>query len=472
MDKPKRRGSRFTRWIARRLMSRSAAQALRIFAQTAARVPAYRQILDRARVDPRQIRRLADLTRVPVTSKLSLFATYPLSQLCLDGKLTDAVGVYTSSGFSGTYSFGAETYEDEARTRANIDRMFDLYFDARRRQMLVINALPAGVQTPSRLATVVNTSTRADAVLAMIDKMGAEFQQILIIAEHPFLKHVVERGIDSGLDWKKHVVHLVTGAEVMPEHCRIYLGDLLGHDPENPDMGQILVSLGISEVALSLGQETHATRAIRRTALEDATVHHTLFGDAPFLPSFVHFDPRQFYIENDKRSDGRPRVLITTLDPKRKIPLVRYTTDDWARVYTWEEVGALLRSIGREDLTPPHPLPCIAIWGRGESVRVGDVDVYPEHVKRAMYSEPAIAGLLTGDFQMRGEGDRLVARFQRNERPAASDHLDERLTALLKQHLNVQVDVTVEAFAEFRRDAAPSFEHKRRYIEHRPPRES
>lgn len=464
-------GGRIARWMGRRLAARSQRAAVATFRRAVRLVPAYLKILKaiEAGFDPRSIRGAGDFHRVPPTRKTDVFGAYPLSQLCTRGKLTEAVCIYTSSGFSGRYSFGAETFDEESRVRSRIDRMLDLYFGARRKQMLLINALPAGVRVPSRLATVVDTSTRPDAVLAIFKQLAGEFEQTLIIAEHPFLKRVIEMGADRGVDWKQYTVHAVTGAEVMPENFRGYLGSMLGHNPDNsedPDSGQIFVSMGISEVSLSLGQESGATRRIRRLAAGDDTLRRTLFGDAGFVPTFVQYDPRSIYLENSTSPDGQPIVLMTTLNRGRKIPLIRYTTDDWARVYSHEEVAALLTQCGRQDLIPPHPLPCLAMWGRGQCVRVGEQAVYPEQVKEAIYSDHDLAAALTGDFQMRLAGDRVAICFQLNERQAAEvSDVHDRLRHALGSYLPVDIDVELVAFADFHHAVPLTYQHKRHYLE-------
>ncbi|QNN21313.1 hypothetical protein HED60_03185 [Planctomycetales bacterium ZRK34] len=464
------RGGRVARWVGKRLAARAQRGALAMFRRAVRCVPAYPDILKAldAGFDPASVRNVADFQNVPATRKPDLFGAYPLSKLCMHGSLTDAVCIYTSSGFSGHYSFGAETYEEESRVRSAIDRMLDLYFDARRKQLLLINALPAGVRVPSRLATVVDTSTRPDAVLAIFKQLADEFDQVLLIAEHPFLKRVVEMGVDRGVDWNRYTVHAVTGAEVMPENFRGYLGSMLGHnlDDDDSDGGQTFVSLGISELSLSLGQETGATRRIRRLAAADAKLRSTLFGDEAFVPTFVQYDPRTLYLENGVGPDGRPIVLMTTLNRRRKIPLIRYTTDDWARVYSHEEVAALLNQCGRGDLIPRYPLPCLAMWGRGQCVTVAQQPVYPEQVKEAIYSDHDLAAALTGDFQMRQDGDRVAIRFQLNARKAAEQaDVPDRLRQALHSYLPVDVDATLVAFGDFHHSVPLTYQHKRHYLE-------
>lgn len=466
-DSNQRQGGpgRLAQWLGRRLAARSQRAALAAFRRAAKRVPAYQKLLNHADVQPRRITTVRDWPHVPITDKQMLFADHPLSQLCVDGRLNDAVSIYTSSGYSGVYSFGAETFADANRVRSRIDRMLQLYFNARSRSVLLINALPAGVHTPSRLATVVETSTRPDALLAIVNHLGDEFEQIVVVAEHPFLKTVLEMGVDQGLDWARHHVHLVTGAEVLAENTRSYFASLLGRDRTDEDAGRVYVSLGISEVSLSLGQETDSTIRIRQAALEDDALREAMFGKQRFLPTFVQYDPRQVYIENDRDERERDRVLITTLDKRRKIPLIRYATNDWARVYPYDELIEILRACGRLDLAPAYPLPCFAMWGRGRGVQLDGRMIYPEQVKEALYADHDVAGALTGDFQIKAlAGGRLHASFQLNQRGLPADPLDAKLTEALRRYVPVDVALELIPFEDFHHNVPLSFQQKRHYL--------
>ncbi len=63
------------------------------------RVPYYREALDRAGVEPRHIRTLADVRRLPFTDKRALRDTYPFGMFAVP--LDDVVRVHASSGTTG-----------------------------------------------------------------------------------------------------------------------------------------------------------------------------------------------------------------------------------------------------------------------------------------------------------------------------------------------------------------------------------
>jgi len=74
------------------------------------RVPFYRQRLDAAAVTPDAITCLADIARLPFTTKYELRETYPYGLLACDQ--SDLVEIHTSSGTTGTPVVGAYTESD------------------------------------------------------------------------------------------------------------------------------------------------------------------------------------------------------------------------------------------------------------------------------------------------------------------------------------------------------------------------
>ena len=436
----------------------------RVVAEAVAHVPAYRDALDRLGVRPEQIRGVRDFqTHVPVIDKASWFGAHDVRALCRGASLDDAVGAYTSSGYSGTFSFGLETASDAARIVQRVDAMLAVFFGADQRRTLLVNALPMGVRVPSSLVAVADTGLRADAVHSVIRKLGPEFAQTILIGEHPFLKRVLEEGADAGIDWKSRVVHMVTGAEVMPENFRAYAGGILGHDETRPDRGYIVMSLGISEVGLSIGQETPLCQRIRRLAHGEARLRQALFGEAPFCGTVVRYSPEDYFIETPIQN-GRPSLIITTLDHARKVPLVRYATGDWARACPAAEMRDILEASGHDVEPEGLDWPFLLMWGRGRSIVINGTPVFPEQIKEAMYADPAVAAATTANFRMEAQRQRLAVRFQLRPRVLPSADLHGRFEQALAAWTPVRCDVKLIAYHDFREGMELSYQRKFEYL--------
>jgi phenylacetate-CoA ligase len=439
--------------------------ALAAFHRAARRVPAYRKLLADRGLRPESVTDIASFERlVPLTDKQSVFVGNDLPDLCLDGDASAAACVYTSSGYSGVFSFGLETHADADRGRAALDLMLEMYLHVTSTPTLLINALPMGVRVPASLPIVLDTSVRADAVLAVVRKMRPVCRQVVIAAEHPFLKKVLEDGLDAGIHWPQYRVWLVTGAEVMPESFRTYAGAILGHDPARPETGRVLVSTGISEVGLTVGHETDDCRRIRSAALHDAEVRRALFGETPFLPTLVQYFPKNFYLETPESGDGRTRLVVTTADARRKLPLIRYATGDWARTFSHEDVCEALTACGREELRPQIQLPFLALWGRGRSLRVAGREVFPEQIKEALYAEAALAAATTANFRMAHDGDRLRVRFQLKDGVRETGELTDRFRAAIAEAADVSAEVTLVPYRRFSDALELCYQRKFRYL--------
>ena len=162
--------------------------ALKAFHRAAERVPAYGRFLGQHSIQHDDIQDIAAFQQlVPLTNKTSVFTDNDIASLCVDGKTEDATCVYTSSGYSGEFSFGLETQADAKRGRANLDLLLEMYLHATSRRTLLINALPMGVQVPASLPMRLDTSVRADAVLAVIRKLKDIYQQVVIAGEQASL---------------------------------------------------------------------------------------------------------------------------------------------------------------------------------------------------------------------------------------------------------------------------------------------
>lgn len=436
------------------------------FQRAAATVSGYRRILAERQVVPADVLTLDSFLRsVPLTDKQQLFARFPLPELCANGRLDDIVAAYTSSGYTGTFSLGVETLADVQRATSQIDRMFVHFTGADQRRTLLINALPAGVRVPCSVAITMDIGPRADAAVGAVRSLGGCVDQIVFAAEQPMLKLIAEEGARAGLEWKKHRVFAVTGAELMAENFRRYVGGVFGHDPERPENGRIVLSVGISEVSLSLGIETIGVYNLRRAMHADRALRQALVGEERFVPTLVMYDPREFFMETPVQEGGLSRLVVTTLAQDRRIPLIRYATGDWARVIWPEELAGALHAAGRDDLISPDLMgPLLVLWGRGRSVHIGERTVFPEQIKESLYSMPGLAGRVTGSFRLEPAAGWLNLRIQlKKGQQGVSDEAAE-LRQRIEADTRVAAAVSLVVYDEMREGMELSYQKKFGYV--------
>lgn len=408
-------------------------RTLQAFQRAATTVPAYRGLLARSNVQPRQITSIQEFCQhVPILDKDSLFQAHSLPDVCAGANLDDIRLFYSSSGSTGVFSFGIETWQDGKRAGLELEFILDDFIGIFEKRTLIINCLPMGVKIHTRTLPVIESGLRFDVIWVLLKKLRTEFDQFVLIGEQLFLKRLIEDGARENVPWKDLVIHVVTGAEYVAENFRGYLGALLGIDFADRSTGSININFGLSEVTNSIGRETPETQAIRRIAHADPAFRKQLYGDnVRFCASLLQYHPYQNFLETAGGS-GRGEMIVTTIDLQRKLPLIRYNTRDIVDILPYEQLGSILAGTGKTHLMPRFRLPFLRVWGKFKALETtGGTKVYPEEVKEALYADHGVAAKVTGSFRLQRLADGAKAIIQL--RPGESDdgstskQLQERL---------------------------------------------
>ena len=402
----------------------------------------------------------------PLLDKHNTFGDFSIAALCTGGSLDGVRSILTSSGHSGIFSFGVNTAENLMRSARSIDTGLQYLFGVDERTTLLINALPMGVKVNTRATVLAETSVRDDMVYALVKKFGPEFDQIILVAEGSFAKKIVEDGAElHGIDWARHRVHVVTGEEGISENYRRYLERCLGiADPEAPDAQVVASSMGVAELDLNIFHETRDTIRIRRAAHRDPQLRRRLFGaDATFCPMLFVYYPHRTLVEELGDSQDR-ELVISMLSEEMKIPLLRYRSGDFGRLYAHDDVATAATGAGLP--TPDWKLPFVAVSGRGRALKTEAGPLYPEAVKEAMYADHAVAATLTGNFRLKsaGNGGAVLHLQLRRDVPAIAGG-GERLQVALQPLSPVPTEVRFHAYQAFPWAMEVDYERKFRYLD-------
>ncbi len=436
------------------------ALALDAFHRAAQRVPAYRTLLHDAGINPDNIKNPADFTRLPVLRKQSTFQRFPIEQLCIDGEVGELGSVLTSSGHSGLFAFGLNEKAALPQMAAWIDDLLDELLSVRSLPTLLINCLPMGVRVPTLACTLAETSVRPDMVIGLIQAFKHLYAQIILVGDAAFIKHVLELGGTAGLDWPSLRVQVFVGEEPLAENARKYLEGLLGADSLNPDRGLVASSMGVAELGLNLFFEVPPRAPLirlRRTLHQNAKLRHALLGPMDWVPSLFTHDPRRILVEFDEGG----RMLLTTLDPQVRVPLIRYATGDLGRGLT---LPPMLRPLLEDAGIPCDQLdaiPIVAISGRGEHALAGRSPVYPEAVKEGLYHEPALAKLLTANFRLASESERVRIRVQLSPGVLPDRQIEKELSLAIRRYVCAPLEVSCERYETF--DGGMSLDYERKF---------
>lgn len=434
---------------------------LESFRRAAESVPAYQKVLEEAGVNPKEIRTLADFSRLPILEKQNTFQRFPIEKLCVDGSLGRLGSVLTSSGHSGIFAFGLTAAEALPGTVEWIDDSLDALFQVRSKQTLLINCLPMGVKVPTQACTLAETSVRPDVAVGLVKAFAPHFTQIILVGEAAFIKHLLELGNAAGVKWSELLIHVIVGEEPLAENARKYLERLLGLDLRQPQRGMVVSSMGVAELGLNLFSEAPPAgqlALLRRALHENPILRREVLGARDWTPSLFTYDLRRIFVEFDEAA----RLLLTTLDLRLRIPLVRYATGDRGQSLripphlrsAIEEAGVSWELLER--------LPVVAIEGRGDHALAGTERVFPEAVKEGIYYEATLAELTTANFRLVSERVRVRIQLSPGIKPEA--RIAEQFQTAIKRYVSAPFDVSCESYENFGSGMALDYERKFQYL--------
>lgn len=437
--------------------------ALESFRRAAERVPAYQTLLREARISPGEINTREDFHRLPILEKGNTFQRFGIEQLCLDGELGKLGSVLTSSGHSGLFAFGLTESDALGDTIQWIDDSLDALFQVKTKKTLLINCLPMGVKVPTQACTLAETSVRPDMAVGLVKAFGRHFEQVILVGEAAFTKHLLELGLKGGLDWLKHTVHVIVGEEPLAENARKYLESLLGADVREPQEGMVVSSMGVAELGLNLFSEAPPAgqlTLLRRVLHENPGLRREILGAKDWVPSLFTYDPRRIFVE----FDAEGRLLLTTLDPRVRVPLVRYATGDrghFLRVPSAQHPALQSAGISTELL---GWLPVVAIEGRGDHALAGSDPVYPEAVKEGIYHDAALAGLTTANFRLVSGREKVRVRIQLSPEILPTPEMEKQFLVAIRGYVSAPIEVSCETYGAFGSGMTLDYERKFQYL--------
>lgn len=437
--------------------------ALQAFHRAAASVPAYRTILKEVGIDAAKIERAADFFTLPILDKAGTFQRFPIEELCRDGEIGRLGSVLTSSGHSGIFAFGLNDAETLPAFSAWIDDLLDLLFQVRLKRTLLINCLPMGVKVPTQVCTLAETSVRPDMAISLVKSLGRHFAQIILVGEAAFIKHVLELGRQSRIDWRQPLVHIILGEEPLAENARKYFEEIVGTDVARPQDGIIASSMGVAEIGLNLFSEIPPASpliALRRLLHEDAGWRRRVLGPGKVVPSLFTYDPRRIFTE----FDAAGRLILTTLEPYLRIPLIRYATGDRGRFLQLpEEIRPDLEASGIS-WTVLRALPIVAIDGRGEHASAGEAPVYPEEIKEGLYRDHSLAALTTANFRLVSGATRVRVRIQLSRGVPRTAEIENGFRTAISHYVAAPIEVVCEPYENFVSGMSLDYERKFSYL--------
>lgn len=422
------------------------------FKRAAERVPAYAKILHEKNINIGQINTLEDFAKkVPILKKEDLFPKFKLKELCIDGNLNELKSAFTSSGFSGVFSYGPVFKDDEENTKEMVDFLLDYTFETSRKKTVIINALAMGVSFQTSLP-IISTSVKSEMVIAFIKKLKEDFEQFIIFSSPYFAKKIIEDGIKLGLDWKNYNVNFLIGGEWFPNSLASYLKSMLKKD------AKVLSTMGLSEIGLNLFHDSPILSSARDIIQKDEKLRKKIFGNLKTCPEIMYYYPPRYLLEIiNKNVDGFGEMVFSILG-NNKMPLMRYNSKDIGKIFRHEDFFSAIRKAGY-NLNPEFKLPIIAIIGRESSAILGD-KMIAQDINEALYKDVLIAKKITGYFRVSGSG--IDIQLKENINPSLE--IKRKIEKLILDFIGKKISVKVYSYQDFPYGMTLDYESKFRFI--------
>lgn len=386
---------------------------LNLFHDVAAHVPAYEAFLAANSIHPDSIQTFADFQKLPAIAKGNYISRYSLQELCRHGKIEGCDMIAASSGSTGKPTFWPRFFIDELQIATRFEQIFHDSFAAESKPTLAVICFTLGTWVGGMFTTnccrylaskgypitVITPGNNKDEILRVVQEIGENFAQVVLLGYPPFLKDVIDTGIARDVDWQRYHIKFVMAGEVFSEEWRSLVGERVGSQNPCYDFASLY---GTADAGV-LGNETPLSICIRRFLAQNPEAAKALFKESR-LPTLVQYDPvsRFFEVENGQ-------LLFSG---NNGIPLIRYNILDTGGIISYDAMLQFLADWGFNPLENLdqnsrgiHKLPFVYVFGRSDfTVSYFGANIYPENVTVGL-EQPVIKEWVTGKFVLQVKED-------------------------------------------------------------------
>ena len=398
-------------WSKEECLSREEMEALQLarLQETVARVyekvPYYRAKMDEAGIAPQDIQSLADLQKLPFTTKQDMRDTYPFGLFAVPQE--DLVRIHASSGTTGKPTVVGYTQGDLDTWTDCVSRIACMG-GATKKDIAQICfgygmftgafGLHYGLEKVG--ATIVPSSTGNSEKQLMYMQ---DFKTSLLVATPSYALRLAEVARDSGIDPKKDlfIKTALVGSELLTDAMREEMHAVWGKDVN------ITSNYGMSEL---MGP------GVSGECLEHCGMH---INEDYFIPEIIDS------VTGEVLPAGEKGELVITCIKKEGLPLIRYRTKDVTRLF-YEPCAC-----GRTTCRMENPS------GRSDDMlKVRGVNVFPGQIEEVVLSVPELGPHYEIIVEREGYSDKLTVRVELNKETDSFAEL-QRIEAVTRNKLKV-----------------------------------
>ncbi len=387
-------------------------ETLRLFHAAAQRVPAYKDFLKKARVNPAKVKTLRDFELVPPTSKEHYLHAYPYESLFWDGSIKKPLTIHATSGSTGEATYFQRDNESDLVREVIIENFFRNNEKTIEGPTLFIITFGMGVwsagmgiHAAAYLASnmrklpisVISPGLNKIEVTKILKNLAPRFRQVVIAGYPPFVKDIIDNAIEDGINVRAMNLRAVFTGEAFTEEFRDYLAEKKAVKNIFTDT---MNTYGTSELG-AVAVETPLTILGRRLAYDSGKIFEGLFGGTLKTPTLAQYIP---HFVNFECVEGE--LFLTGRSPA---PLVRYQSGDHGGLLSFDDFNEVLSANGislrvaakRERITPYiNQLPLVYVYERKNlATTLYGVLIFPEFVKSALFHKN-LTRFLTSKFTM------------------------------------------------------------------------
>ena len=397
-----------------------------------ANVPHYRAAFDGVGVHPDDVKELADLAKLPFTTKADLRANYPYGMFAVPRE--QVARIHASSGTTGRPTVVGYTAADldtwatvVARSiRAAGGRPGDILHNAYG-YGLFTGGLGAHAGAEKLGCTVIPVS---GGMTERQVQLIQDFQPRIIMVTPSYMLAIVDEMRRQGIDPRSTSLEIgIFGAEPWTNEMRVAMEETLGIDAVD--------IYGLSEV---IGP------GVAQECLETKDGLH--IWEDHFYPEII--DPTT----GEVLPDGEEGELVFTSLTRQAMPVIRYRTRDLTRLMpgTARTMRRMEKITGRTD----------------DMIILRGVNLFPTQIEELLLPMPELSPHFQCVLSRTGTLDELTVRVEHGETtaPDAGRAAGDRLRQLIKSTIGVSVTVDVVAPDTIERSVGKM----RRVVDQRPKR--
>ena len=410
-------------WSKNETLSREELNALQLarlqetVARVYERVPYYRAKMERAGVRPSDIKSLADLQKLPFTTKQDMRDTYPFGLFAVPKE--EVVRIHASSGTTGKPTVVGYTQND-----------LDTWTDCVSRIACMGGASKTDV---AQICFGYGMFTGAFGLHYGLEKIGAtivpsstgnsekqlmymqDFKTSLLVATPSYALRLAEVAKQNGIDPKTDlfIKTALVGSELLTDAMREEMHAVWGEDMK------ITSNYGMSEL---MGP------GVSGECLEHCGMH---INEDYFLPEIINSETGEVLPAGEKGE------LVITCIKKEGLPLIRYRTKDVTRLF-YEPCKC-----GRTTCRMENPS------GRSDDMlKIRGVNVFPGQIEEVVLSIPELGPHYEIIVEREGYADKLTVRVELNKETdsfAELQRIENATRSKLKVILGLDAKIRLES---------------------------